>query len=107
MALLSLLRYSVLAEQPHLIENRSAFYLWLRLCRAVYIYSYKRAPVHSFFAGTAGQALRQRVGIELYQGQETLNRKTALGIFLVMAHGKSMIGGGAILLGGALYTVSL
>jgi hypothetical protein len=35
MALLFLLRYSVLAEQPHLIENRSAFYLWLRLCRAV------------------------------------------------------------------------
>src|SRR5438046_6390758 len=28
-------RYGVLAEPPHLIENRSAFYLWLRLCRAV------------------------------------------------------------------------
>jgi aspartate/methionine/tyrosine aminotransferase len=36
MALLFLLRYSVLAEQPYLIENRSAFYLWLRLCRAVF-----------------------------------------------------------------------
>jgi len=28
-------RYGVLAEPPHLIENRSAFYIWLRLCRAV------------------------------------------------------------------------
>jgi hypothetical protein len=32
-------RYGVLAEPPHLIENGSAFcafYVWLRLCRAVY-----------------------------------------------------------------------
>src|SRR6202165_4708644 len=28
-------RYGVLAEPPHLIENGSAFYIWLRLCRAV------------------------------------------------------------------------
>jgi hypothetical protein len=28
-------RYGVLAELPHLIENGSAFYVWLRLCRAV------------------------------------------------------------------------
>src|SRR5437879_1503482 len=28
-------RYGVLAEPPHLIENGSAFYVWLRLCRAV------------------------------------------------------------------------
>jgi hypothetical protein len=29
-------RYGVLAEPPHLIENGSAFYVWLRLCRAVF-----------------------------------------------------------------------
>src|SRR5437667_866572 len=35
MAFPSLPRYGVLAEPPHLIENGSAFYVWLRLCRAV------------------------------------------------------------------------
>jgi hypothetical protein len=39
MAFPSLPRYGVLAEPPHLIENGSAFYVWLRLCRAVLILS--------------------------------------------------------------------
>src|SRR6267142_52042 len=37
MAFPSLPRYGLLAEPPHLIENGSAFYVWLRLCRAVLI----------------------------------------------------------------------
>jgi len=39
MAFPSLPRYGVLAEPPHLIENGSAFTVWLRLCRAVLIVS--------------------------------------------------------------------
>jgi hypothetical protein len=35
MAFLFLLGYGVLAEPPHLIENRNAVYFWLRLRRAV------------------------------------------------------------------------
>jgi uncharacterized protein len=58
MALQSLLRYSVLAEQPHLIQNRSAFYLWLRLCRAVLI-------LFSFFCYIEPMTLSEKIQKDL------------------------------------------